>query len=158
MMRKSKVIALLVVCVMMFAAVEPALAWWGEDTAYGTAVGGATGGLWGAIIGAVAVGAGVVATGGLAAIPLAIGAIGGAAATGAALGGGIGATTGAVIGAVADKETVNAVAAGASELLLDVVAGVAEEGGATGNAPKTKTATINLDNLSLQSPSGQNAK
>lgn len=60
MLKKSKIVALLVVCVMMFAVVEPALAWWGEDTAYGTAVGGATGGLWGAVIGAVAIGAGVV--------------------------------------------------------------------------------------------------
>ena len=139
MLKKSKVVALLVVCVMMFGVVEPALAWWGEDTAYGTAVGGATGGLWGAVIGAVAIGASVVATGGWAAIPLALGAIGGAAATGAAIGGGAGAATGAVVGAVTDKETVNAVAAGASELLLDVVAGVAEEGGVKGNTPKTKT-------------------
>ncbi len=29
MLKKSKVVALLVVCVMMFAVVEPALAWWG---------------------------------------------------------------------------------------------------------------------------------
>ena len=135
MLKKSKVVALLVVCVMMFAAVEPALAWWGEDTAYGPAVGSATGGFWGALIGAVAVGAGVVATGGWAAIPLALGAIGGGAATGAAIGGGTGAATGAVIGAVTDKETVDKVAVGASGILLEVTIGKATGGASSGSNP-----------------------
>lgn len=124
MLKKSKVVALLVVCVMMFAAVEPALAWWGEDTAYGTAVGGATGGFWGAVIGAVIVGAGVVATGGLAAIPLAAGAIGGAALTGATYGAVGGAATGAVVGAVADKGAVNTTAMVASGVAAVATVGV----------------------------------
>ena len=73
MLKKSKVVALLVVCVMMFAAVEPALAWWGEDTLYGAYMGGTRCGFWGAVAGAVvgAVGVGaMIVTGGLAGIPL----------------------------------------------------------------------------------------
>lgn len=124
MLKKSKIVALLVVCVMMFAVVEPALAWWGEDTAYGTAVGGATGGFWGAVIGAVAAGAAVVATGGLAAIPLAGAAIGGAALTGATYGAVGGAATGAVVGAVTDKETVNTTAKVASGVAAVATVGV----------------------------------
>ncbi len=46
MLKKSKIIAVLSVCVMMFAVVQPACAFWGEDTLYGGAVGGATGGFW----------------------------------------------------------------------------------------------------------------
>ena len=54
MLKKSKVVALLAVCVMMFAVVEPALAWnWG---------GSIVGGIAGAILG----GAAVVFTGGAA--------------------------------------------------------------------------------------------
>ena len=75
MLKKSKVVALLVVCVMMFAVVEPALArTWGEwftDTALGS------------VAGAVLGGAAVVLTGG-AALPLVVG--------GAAVGAAIGAT------------------------------------------------------------------
>ena len=140
MLKKSKVIALLVICVMMFASVEPALAWWGEDTAYGTAVGGATGGFWGAVIGAVAAGAAVIATGGLAAIPLAGAAIGGAALTGATYGAVSGAATGAVVGAVSDKETVNKTA-----MITSGVAAVATVGvGALPfvGAAATGTATV----------------
>lgn len=73
MLKKSKVVALLVVCVMMFAVVEPACArTWGEAVR-DTAVGGVVGGLLGA--------AAVFFTGG-AAIPL----IAGAAALGASVG------------------------------------------------------------------------
>lgn len=123
MLKKSKIIAVLSVCVMMFAVVQPACAFWGEDTLYGGAVGGATGGFWGAVIGAVAAGAAVVATGGLAAIPIAAGAIGGAALTGAAVGGAGGAAVGAGVGAVAGKDAVNTTAVVASG-----VAGVATVG------------------------------
>ncbi len=105
MLKKSKVVALLVVCVMMFTAVEPAFAWWGEDTAYGTAVGGATGGFWGAVIGATIVGVTTIATGGFGAITLV--AIGSAALTGATYGAAGGAATGAVVGAITDKRTVD---------------------------------------------------
>lgn len=133
MLKKSKVIAVLSVCVMMFAVVQPACAFWGEDTLYGGAVGGATGGFWGAVIGAVVVGAGVVATGGLAAIPLAAGAIGGAALTGATIGGAGGAAVGAGVGAVAGKETVDKVAIGASQtagsIVLSTVVGSAMPAG-----------------------------
>ena len=114
MLKKSRIIAALTVCIMMFAVVEPALAWWGEDTAYGGAVGGVTGGFWGGVIGAAIAGAAVIATGGLAAIPLAGAAIGGAALTGATYGAAGGAVTGAVVGAVTDKETVNKTAVIAS--------------------------------------------
>ena len=114
MLRKSRVIAMLSVCVMMFAVVQPAFAWWGEDTAYGGVVGGATGGFWGGVIGAVIAGAAVVATGGLAAIPLAGAAIGGAALTGATYGAAGGAVVGAGVGAITDKETVNTTAKVAS--------------------------------------------
>ncbi len=107
MLKKSKVIALLVVCVMMFAVVEPALAWWGEDTAYGGAVGGATGGLCGGLVWAACATIAVIASGGLAAVPLAGAAIGGAALTGATIGGGTGAVVGAGIGAATDKKTVD---------------------------------------------------
>lgn len=95
-MRRSKLVALLMVCVMSFAVVQPAFAerTWGE-VGKDTAAGAATGGFWGGLIGAAIAGAAVIATGGLAAIPLAGAAIGGAALTGAAVGGG----TGAVIGA-----------------------------------------------------------
>ena len=73
MLKKSKVVALLVVCVMMFAVVEPALArTWGEAVR-DTAVGGVVGGLLGA--------AAVFFTGG-AAIPF----IAGAAVLGASVG------------------------------------------------------------------------
>ena len=73
MLKKSKVVALLVVCVMMFAVVEPALArTWGEAVR-DTAVGGVVGGLLGA--------AAVFFTGGLA-LPI----IGGAAIVGASIG------------------------------------------------------------------------
>lgn len=151
MLKKSKLVALLVVCVMMFGVVEPALAWWGEDTAYGTAVGGATGGFWGAVIGAAVAGAAVIATGGLAAIPLAGAAIGGAALTGATYGAVGGAATGAVVGAVSDKETVNKTAKIASIVAPVVGAGFAVApfapaiiatvtgGGATGTAVGTAT-------------------
>ncbi|MBQ3447657.1 MAG: hypothetical protein IJG37_08450 [Synergistaceae bacterium] len=75
MMKKSKVVALLVVCVMMFAAVEPACArTWGEffsETVGGSVIGG--------VLGAAA----VVVTGG-ATLPLVVG--------GAALGAAVGAT------------------------------------------------------------------
>ena len=75
MLKKSKVVALLAVCVMMFAAVEPACArTWGEWFAE-TAVGGVAGALLG--------GAAVVLTGG-AALPLVVG--------GATLGAAVGAT------------------------------------------------------------------
>ena len=70
MLKKSKVIALLVVCVMMFAVVEPACAWdWG-------------GSLVGSIAGAIVGGAAVVFTGG-AALPFVVG----GAMAGAAVGG-----------------------------------------------------------------------
>lgn len=73
MLKKSKVVALLVICVMMFAAVEPALArTWGEAVR-DTAVGGVVGGLLGA--------AAVFFTGG-AVIPF----IAGAAVLGASVG------------------------------------------------------------------------
>ncbi len=73
MLKKSKIVALLVVCVMMFAVVEPALArTWGEAVR-DTAVGGVVGGLLGA--------AAVFFTGGLA-LPI----IGGAAIVGASIG------------------------------------------------------------------------
>lgn len=75
MLKKSKVVALLVVCMMMFAVVEPACArTWGEWFTE-TAVGGVAGALLG--------GAAVVLTGG-AALPLVVG--------GAALGAAVGAT------------------------------------------------------------------
>ena len=116
MLKKSKVIALLVVCVMMFVAVEPALAWWGEDTAYGAYKGGTSGGFWGGVLCAIGVGAVVVATGGLAALPAAATAIGGAAATGAVVGGGTGAVLGAGVGALTDKETVDACSDGITKV------------------------------------------
>ena len=96
MLKKSKVIALLVVCVMTFAVVQPAFAerTWGE-VGQDTAAGAVTGGYWGGLIGAAIAGAAVIATGGLAAIPLAGAAIGSAALTGAAVGGGAGAVAGA---------------------------------------------------------------
>ena len=139
MLKKSKIVALLTVSVMMFAVVQPAFAWWGEDTAYGGVVGGATGGFWGGVIGAVIAGAAVVATGGLAAIPFAGAAIGGAALTGATYGAAGGAVTGAVVGAVSDKETVNKTAvvasvvapvAAAGYIAAPYVAGVVGAGGA----------------------------
>ncbi len=75
MLKKSKVVALLVVCVMMFAVVEPACArTWGEFFGE-TAVGGIIGGLLG--VGAV------IVTGG-AALPLVVG--------GATIGAAVGAT------------------------------------------------------------------
>lgn len=102
MLKKSKVVALLVVCVMMFAVVEPACArsWEqvGEDTAYGSVMGGSMG----AIVGAFLVGAAVVATGGWAALIPAAAAIGGSAVTGA----GYGAAGGAILGALGGKEAV----------------------------------------------------
>ena len=97
MLKKSKVIALLAVCVMMFTVAQPALAWWGEDTLYGGVVGGATVGLCGGILAATAATATVIATGGLAAVPLAGATIGGAALTAAGYGAAGGAGTGAVI-------------------------------------------------------------
>lgn len=104
MLKKSKVVALLVVFVMMFAVVEPALAWWGEDTAYGAVKTGATFGFWGAVAGAaitgVAVGA-VILTGGLAGLTFAGVAtgVGMGAGYGALLGGSTGGTGGAIVGA-----------------------------------------------------------
>lgn len=87
MLKKSKVVALLAVCVMMFAVVEPACAersWEdvGNDVSYG-ATGGA---IWGAIIGGI----GGFLVGGPA------GAWAGAEA-GAWIGGGTGAVAGAAI-------------------------------------------------------------
>ncbi len=79
MLKKSKVVALLVVCVMMFAVVEPALAWFDTDKQVEDAKDYA---FWGAIAGGVL----AVCTGGLSLIPTAI-----AAGTGAALGGAYGA-------------------------------------------------------------------
>ena len=74
MLKKSKVVALLVVCVMMFAVVEPACArTWGEwfaETAAGSVVGG--------LLGAAA----VFVTGG-AALPLVVGGAVAGAAVGA---------------------------------------------------------------------------
>ena len=107
----------------MFAVVEPACAWWGEDTLYGGAVGGVTGGFWGGVICAVVAGAAVVATGGLAALPAAAAAIGGAAATGATYGAAGGAVAGGAIGAVTDKKTVNKVAGTVSKYGVDAVVG-----------------------------------
>ena len=91
MLKKPKVVALLVVCVMMFAAVEPACAWdWG-------------GSIFGGIVGAAA-GAAVVLTGGLA-LPL-VPVVAGGAMLGASVGGvdedpksGVVAGTGAGLGA-----------------------------------------------------------
>ena len=142
MLKKSKVIALLAVCVMMFTVAQPALAWWGEDTLYGGVVGGATGGLCGGILAAAATTATVIttiATGGLAAVPIAGAVIGGAALTGAGYGVAGGAGVGAVIGALTDKETVNYCAKTAivvSAVAVPVVAalpaiGVAASGTAT---------------------------
>lgn len=136
MLKKSKVIAVLSVCVMMFAVVQPACAFWGEDTLYGGAVGGATGGFWGGVICAVVVGAAVVATGGLAALPAAGAAIGGAAVTGATVGGAGGAVVGAGIGAATDKETVNKCAATVSQYGVDTVVGTVIGAGAARTIPQ----------------------
>ena len=70
MLRKSRIIAVLSVCVMMFAVVEPAFAWSWRDSFLGTAVGTVIGG------------AAVFFTGG-AALPI----IAGSAAIGACVGG-----------------------------------------------------------------------
>ena len=81
MLKKSKVVALLAVCVMMFAAVEPALAWGnrtGSQTGDAVAYGAGTGAV--AAIGAAAL---IFFTGGLA-TPLVIGAAAAATAAGAA--------------------------------------------------------------------------
>ena len=79
MLKKSKIIAVLIMCVMMFALVEPACArTWGEwftETAIG--------GVGGAVLGGVA----VVVTGG-AALPLVAG----------------GAALGAIVGATPEKD------------------------------------------------------
>ena len=103
-MKRSRFIAVLLVSSMLLSVAQPAFAersWEqvGEDTAYGGFMGGFAGGL----VGALVMGAAVVATGGLAALPLAGAAIGGAAATGATYGAG----AGAVVGAVGGKEAVN---------------------------------------------------
>ena len=142
MLKKSRVVAVLSVCIMMLAVVEPAFAWWGEDTAYGGVVGGATGGFWGGVICAFVAGAAVVATGGLAALPAAAAAIGGAAATGAVYGGAGGAVVGAGIGAATDKETVDTCAKTVSVFGAETVAGIVVAAGAGKVAekylPKTK--------------------
>ena len=81
MLKKSKVVALLVICVMMFATVEPALAWGnrtGSQTGDAVAYGAGTGAV--AAIGAAAL---IFFTGGLA-TPLVIGAAAAATAAGAA--------------------------------------------------------------------------
>ncbi|MBR1438263.1 MAG: hypothetical protein IJ587_06965 [Synergistaceae bacterium] len=70
MLKKSKVIALLVVCVMMFAVAQPAFAWSWTDS------------FWGTVAGTVIGGAAVFFTGG-AALPI----IGGGSAIGALVGG-----------------------------------------------------------------------
>ena len=103
-MKHSRFIGVLLVSSMLLSVAQPAFAersWGqvGEDTAYGGVMGGVAGGLFGAFI----MGAAVVATGGLAALPLAGAAIGGAAATGATYGAG----AGSVIGAVGGKEAVD---------------------------------------------------
>lgn len=73
MLKKSKVVALLVVCVMMFVVVEPACAWdWG-------------GSIFGGIVGGAIAGAAVVMTGGLA-LPL-VPVVAGGAMVGASVGG-----------------------------------------------------------------------
>lgn len=73
MLKKSRSIAVLLVCVVMFGVVEPACAWdWG-------------GSFWGGAIGATLAGAVVVCTGGLA-LPL-VPVVGGGAMIGAAIGG-----------------------------------------------------------------------
>lgn len=81
MLKKSKVVALLVVCMMMFAAVEPALAWGnrtgsqaGDAAVYGTGAGAAAAGLAAAAL--------IFFTGGLA-TPIVIGAAAAGAAGGA---------------------------------------------------------------------------
>ena len=119
MLKKSKVIAMLSVCVMMFGVVQPAFAersWGqvGEDTAYGGFMGAGTGGLFGALL----VGVAVVATGGLAALPLA----GGAIAAGATAGATYGAAGGAIVGAAGGKEAVD-------KYIQEVSQNVAEQGG-----------------------------
>ena len=102
MLKKSKVIAVLSVCVMMFAVVQPALARSWEQVGEDTVVGAGTGGAMVGILAGLFAGAVVVATGGLAALPMAGAAIGEIAATGAACG----AIGGGVAGAVAGKEGV----------------------------------------------------
>lgn len=104
-----------------YQSVEPACAWWGEDTAYGGVVGGATGGFWGGAIFAVIAVSSVIATGGLAALPMAGAAIGGAALTGATYGAAGGATVGAAIGATTDKETVDQCATAVNDFGKSVV-------------------------------------
>ena len=119
MLKKSRIIAVLSVCVMMFAVVEPACArsWWqvGGDTF----VGAETGGVLGGILGGLLVGATVVATGGLAALPLAGAAIGGAAATGATYG----AVGGRFVGAVGGQDAVNQYVQSMREGFADEIAG-----------------------------------
>ena len=132
MPKKSRVVALLVVCVMRFAVVEPACAFWGEDTLYGAGVGGAYGGFWGGVLCAVVTGTAIVTTGGLALLPAAV-AIGGAAATGAVYGAGTGAVLGAGVGAVTDKETVDACPDGITKIAEAVATGVIA-GGAIGGS------------------------
>ena len=107
-MKKSKVVALLAVCVMMFGVVEPSFArTWGEvgqDTAEGAVVAGAAGGVLGAVGGAILMGAAVFLSGGalLPALPV----IGGVALTGATYGSAAGAIGGAMAGAVGGKQAV----------------------------------------------------
>ncbi len=117
MLKKSKSIAILSLCAMTFTLAQPAFAErsWdqvGEDAAYGGGMGAVAGGIFGAIV----MGAAVIATGGLAAIPLAGAAIGGAAATGATYG----AIGGSIAGAVGGKE-------GADKYVGDVLQNGSEE-------------------------------
>ena len=51
MLKKSRVIAVLAVCVMMFAVVEPALAWNQDNVKYGAFNGAVLGSIVGGIIG-----------------------------------------------------------------------------------------------------------
>ena len=76
MLKKSKLIALLSVCVMMFTVAQPALAWFDTEEQVQDAKDYA---FWGAIAG----GALAIMTGGLSLIPTAIAAGAGAAAAGA---------------------------------------------------------------------------
>ena len=119
MLKKSKIIAVLSVCVMMFAVVEPAFAknsrTWGEVGEEAK-----DWGMWGAIIGGVVVVGSIIATGG-AALPVYIG----AGLGGAAVGGGIGATAGAIGQEGREKVTVAA----------SVIALIASGGAAGGHTP-----------------------